>query len=160
MGRYFLSAMAVTALLGGAAAAFAQQIALVPTARITRADGVTITYPSAMSGLPHGVTPVEQPPDYPRPAANELGSLAAVAPPSAALPGIALLQPSPLQPNGVLVPLNPGPVQAFAASIPNSGAATAPWAMPQRGAVPAHNWSSPVPQTAPCHWTVRRRIGC
>jgi hypothetical protein len=159
-GRYFLRVLAMLALLGVAPAAVAQQTSATAGTRITRPDGVTISYPGPASGLPHGVTPTGQPPDAPPPAANELGTLAGVAPPSAALPGIALLQASPLQPNGALLPSNPGPVQAFAASVPNSGAATAPWVVYPPHAVALPNWSSPVRQTAPCHWTVRRRIGC
>lgn len=161
MDRPKVLALAMAALLLGAAVpAFAQTAGVPGTTRTTRPDGVTISFPGRASGLPHGAVPAPRPVDAAPPAANELGALGGAPPSAVGVAGIAPLQPGAVRPNAGLVPANPAPVQAFAASLPGSGVATAPWSAPPRHAVATPNWSSPVPQTAGCPWPYRRRLGC
>jgi len=147
--RYgFNAAVAAMLVAGFAAIGHAQDQS---TTRITTPEGVTITYPSAVSGMPH-----EQAADGPMGPKQDgnptgLGIFAIAAPP----PSAALPSPTQLGPTSNIQPLNLGAVQAFAAGAPNAGVDSAPTPAPRGSFVP--NWSSAAPLAAGCPWTQKRR---
>lgn len=109
-----LAAVATLLVAGLGAGALAQE----QTTRTTTPGGVTVTYPSAASGLPHGYSADMAGPGT----AGGLGPDAA--PPSAAMPGLG--SPSPTIYARQLGVRNRGPVQAFASGAPNAAIDQAP----------------------------------